>query len=196
MSQLFGVSLVTLISLTLTLALHLCHVLSPIFNLIINILLLVVWIAGISLLGWNMSGTLVHACSAANWGSSAGIMVCHIYKTLFSFTLLASISAAAMVVLDFSIRKRQTNLGKYNRMRESGHDVKPSEEAFSSGALGAHHDDRPEAWQRTGHELDELNTQTRSRDSVRPEHFGYTSPLEQTHYVSGNYGYRDSNRPL
>ena len=99
-----------------------------------------------------------------------------------------------MVVLDFSIRKKQTNLGKYNRMRESGHDMKPSREAFSSGALGTHHDDRPEPWQRTGHELDEFDTQTRSRENIRSEHFGYTSPLEQTPYDPGNFGYRDSNR--
>jgi hypothetical protein len=170
--------------------------LSPIFNLFINITLLVAWIAGISLLGWNMSGTLAHACSAANWGSAAGIMVCHIYKTLFSFTLFASLSAAALVVLDFSVRKRQTNRGKYNRMRESGYDKKPTQEVFSSGALGTEHDDRPEPWLRPGHELNVYNTQQPSRENIRPEIFGYTAPQEQTHYDSGNYEYRDSQRPL
>lgn len=160
-------------------------------------ILLVLWISGISLLGWNMSGTLGHICNEENWGPDAGLMVCRIYKTLFSFTLFASMSALAMVVLDLEVRKKQTSLGKYNRMQGSGPDMKPPQEAFGTGAPGVHrHDDHTEPWPRTEHELDDYSTPAHSRESVQPEHFGYTSPLEQRHYDSGDYGYTGSQRPL
>jgi hypothetical protein len=138
-----------------------------------------------------MAGTLGHVCNSANWGSEAGIMVCRIYKTLFTFALLAAVSAVATLVLDITIRKRQTSLGKYDQMRDSTYDLKSSENAFSTGALGRHHDDHPEPWQREGHELNDYNTRDPSRERIRSEHFGYTSPSEQTYYDSGNYGGRD-----
>jgi hypothetical protein len=138
-----------------------------------------------------MAGTLGHVCNTANWGSEAGIMVCRIYKALFTFTLLSTLSAIAMVVLDFKVRGRQTSLGKYNQMRESAHDQNPSREVFASGAIGGHHDELPEPWQRTGHEPINYDTQAGSRERIRSEHFGYTSPMDQTHYDSGNFGARD-----
>ncbi len=118
-------------------------------------------------------------------------MVCRIYKALFTFTLLGAISAVAMVALDIKVRKRQTSLGKYNQVRDSAYDLKPSGEAFSSGALGGHHGERVEPWQRAGHEPNDYGTRDVSRERIRSEHFGYTSPSEQTHYDSGNYGARD-----
>lgn len=73
-------------------------------------------------------------------------------------------------------------------MRDSAYNLKPTTQAFSSGVLGGHHDDRPETWLRAGHEPVEYNSRNVSRERVRPEQFGYASPLEQTHYDAGNYG--------
>ncbi|ERF77033.1 hypothetical protein EPUS_07939 [Endocarpon pusillum Z07020] len=184
---LFGVALLSLLNLTLTLALHLFRVLSPLFNLVFNIFLLLLWVVGLSLLGWNMSGTLSHVCNSANWGSAAGIMICRLYKTLFSFGLFSTLSAIALVVLDLKVRKDQNSLGKYNQMRDSAYDLKPTSQAFSTGALGGHHEDRPEPWLSAGQEPADYNSRNVSRERVRSEHFGYTSPLEQTHYDAGDY---------
>lgn len=137
-----------------------------------------------------MSGTLGHVCNTANWGSQAGVMVCNIYKTLFTFSLFAAMSALALVILDIKVRRRQTSLGKYNQMRESDFTFKPGENAFASGALGRHHDENPDAWQRAGHEPVDYNTRASSDGRIRSQHFGYTSPSEQTHYDSGMYGDR------
>jgi hypothetical protein len=191
MFQLFGVSLITLITLTLTFAIHLCHVLSPLFNLIINALLTLLWLLGLSLLGWNMAGTLGHVCNAANWGSEAGIMVCRIYKALFTFSLLSAISVLAMAVLDGKVRRRQTSLGKYNQMRESAYDLKPPQQPFSSGALERHHEEPLEPWQTAGHEASDYHSRGLSRDTIRTSQFGYASPSEQTHYDAGNFGNRE-----
>jgi hypothetical protein len=173
------------------LALHLCLSLSPLLSLVINVFLLVLWIFGLSLLGWNMAGTLGHVCNAANWGSDAGMMVCRIYKALFTFTLLAAISAFALVALDIKVRRKQNSLGKYDQMRDSSYDLKPTREAFGSDGLGEHHNEQMEPWQRAGHEPEDYHPQNLSRERIRSEHFGYTSPAEQTHYDSGNYGVRD-----
>lgn len=88
---LLGVALLSLLTFTVTLVLHFCHSLSPLFNLVINVFLLILWIVGLSLLGWNMAGTLGHVCNATNWGSEAGIMVCRIYKALFTFALFGHV---------------------------------------------------------------------------------------------------------
>jgi hypothetical protein len=159
--------------------------------MVINIPLLVLWILGLSLLGWNMAGTLGHVCNAANWGSDAGIMVCRIYKALFTFTLLGAISAVAMVVLDIKVRRKQNRLGKYVQTDDAAHDLKSSRDVFSSGALGGHHDEQVEPWQRAGHEPHDYDSPGLSRERIRSDHFGYTSPSEQTHYDSGNYGARE-----
>jgi hypothetical protein len=189
--QLLGVTLLSILTLTITLALNCCHVLSPLLNLIINIILLLLWVVGLSLLGWNMSGTLGHVCNASNWGSDAGIMVCRLYKALFTFTLFGAISAIAMVTLDLKVRKKQTSLGKYNPMRDSGYSLKPVQEAFSSGALAGHHNEHPEPWQRAGHDSTSYGNRDASRERIRSDHFGYSSPLEQTTYDSGTYADRD-----
>jgi hypothetical protein len=186
-----GVTLLSLLTFSITSALNCCHVLSPLLNLIINIILLLLWVVGLSLLGWNMSGTLGHVCNAANWGSDAGIMVCRLYKALFTFTLLGAVSATAMVALDLKVRKKQNSLGKYNPMPESAYSLKPVQEAFSSGAHAGHHNEQPEPWQRAGHDSTNYTHRDVSRERIRSEHFGYTSPLEQTTYDSGSYAERD-----
>lgn len=192
--QLFGVALLSLLTLILTFALHCCHVLSPLFSLILNIPVLLLWVFGLSLLGWNMAGTLGHVCNTANWGSEVGIMICRLYKTLFTFALLGAISAFAMVALDVKVRRKQTRMGKYNQMRESAYDSKPLPEAFSSDAPRGHRDDDPEPWQSTGQELDDYNTAGGFREHIKSQHFGYTSPAEQTQYDAWNYGARERLR--
>src|SRR5947209_9609428 len=86
-SQLLAVSLFTLITLSITFLFHVCSRLSPRINLFINIPLLILWVVGMGLLGWNMAGTLLHACSITNWGNDTGIMICNIYKALFAFVV-------------------------------------------------------------------------------------------------------------
>ena len=62
--------------------------LSPRLNLALNTVLLVIWTMGFGMLSYYMSGTLSHHCDVDNWSEDTGIMVCRIYKTLFTFSLL------------------------------------------------------------------------------------------------------------
>ena len=114
--QLLGASSLTVVALCLTFVLYICRSLGPIFSLIVNMALLILWSLGLGLLGWNMSGTLGHVCNKDNWGSWMGIMVCRLYKALFSFTVIGWVSLVALVILDFRARSKQKKQGLYNQM--------------------------------------------------------------------------------
>lgn len=87
-AQLTVVSILTVFFLTVTIILHCCFGLNPAFNLGLNTCLFVLWGMGFGMLAWWMWGTLTHYCDVLNWNDSTGIMVCRIYKALFTFSLL------------------------------------------------------------------------------------------------------------
>jgi hypothetical protein len=83
-----SVSWITMAALAITLTLHLLSGLNPRLNLIFNSTIFVIWTAGFGMLSWWMWGTLTHYCDVGHWTDGNGIMVCKIYKALFSFALL------------------------------------------------------------------------------------------------------------
>lgn len=62
--------------------------LSPRVNLILNSVVFGLWTVGFILLSYWMWSTLTHYCNVTNWNDQTGIMVCRIYKALFTFSLL------------------------------------------------------------------------------------------------------------
>ncbi|KAK5154642.1 hypothetical protein BJ546DRAFT_842485 [Cryomyces antarcticus] len=118
-----AVSLLTVLALTATIILHCCCGLNPRLNIFLNSGLAVLWAVGFSLLSWWMSGTLTHVCNTANWHDETGIMVCRIYKSLFTFSLLGLISTLLALALDLYVRARQTQRGIY-KLQDI--DVKPA----------------------------------------------------------------------
>ena len=81
-------SLFSIAALAFTIILHCCIGLNPRLNIAINGFLAVIWALSWSLLTYYMSGTLANVCDVAHWHEETGIMVCRIYKTLFTFTLV------------------------------------------------------------------------------------------------------------
>lgn len=67
---------------------HCCVGLNPRLNLLINGALAVLWAMSWGILTWYMSGTLAGVCNLDNWEHDVGVMVCRIYKALFTFALL------------------------------------------------------------------------------------------------------------
>lgn len=122
--QILLTTVLTILCLLLTLVIHLCFHLSPLFNLILNVPLLVAWIASLGLLAWNIYGTLAHSCSTSNWGNSDGVNVCQLYKTVFAFGIFGTISQIAMVVVDVRARMAQTRSGRYAKMHDSTSQMK------------------------------------------------------------------------
>lgn len=108
-----------MVAILITSIISCCATLSPIINILLNIPILFLWLFGISILTWNMYGALGHTCSLTNWGNDRGVMVCQIYKTLYSFVVFANMSHIAQLVLDVRARHRQLRRGKYDKMRDS-----------------------------------------------------------------------------
>lgn len=178
-------SFLTVIALVLTFIIHVCAWLSPLFNMILNIPILILWTTGFILLVWNMYGTLAHSCSKANWASSEGMMICRIYKALFSFVVIGLLSQVALVVLDIRSRRKQIALGRYDRMQ--GTELKMDPLAPDAGL--SHHDPHE-----VPYGIDQYRDQPRdygNPDHVRMDRFGYSAPVQQTSYDSGHYGYSD-----
>lgn len=81
-------SLFSIAALCFTIILHCCIGLNPRLNVALNGFLTLLWTLGWSLLTWYTSKTLANVCDKEHWDADTGIMVCRIYKTLFTFTLL------------------------------------------------------------------------------------------------------------
>lgn len=75
-------------ALLITILLHCFVGLNPLYNLATNGILAVIWAMGFSMLAYFMWGTLTNYCDIRHWNDGAGIMVCRIYKAVFTFGLL------------------------------------------------------------------------------------------------------------
>ncbi|KAI1609795.1 hypothetical protein EDD36DRAFT_467857 [Exophiala viscosa] len=109
-------TLLSLITLLISSMIYACAFLNPLVNMLVNIPIALIWTAGLAVLTYNMYGTLGHTCSATNWASSDGMMICRTYKALYSFAVFGWLAQIALVVLDVRSRRAQTALGKYNKM--------------------------------------------------------------------------------
>jgi len=108
-----AVSLLTVAVLTFTIVLHCCCGLQPRLNIILNSGLAILWAMGFAMLAYYMSGTLAHYCDVDNWNDGTGIMVCRIYKAVFTFALLGLVSTLCALGLDFYVYRQQNRRGVY-----------------------------------------------------------------------------------
>ncbi|SMQ49685.1 unnamed protein product [Zymoseptoria tritici ST99CH_3D7] len=106
-------SFFSILALIFTIVLHCCIGLNPRLNLALNGFLLILWTLSWSLLTWFMSPTLANACDVEHWTEDMGIMVCRIYKALFTFTLIGFLSTLAAFILDIYVHRNQTRRGVY-----------------------------------------------------------------------------------
>ncbi|KAL6249139.1 hypothetical protein RBB50_004202 [Rhinocladiella similis] len=109
-------SLLSLLALLVTSLIYAFAFLNPLLNLISNSSILLVWTVGIALLTYNMYGTLGHSCSRTNWANNDGMMICRTYKAFYSFNIFGWLAQVALIILDIRSRRKQTALGRYNRM--------------------------------------------------------------------------------
>lgn len=159
--QVLAATLISLISLLLTTVLYTCFFLSPLFSLVLNATILILYLVGYGLLTWNIYGTLGHSCSRANWASDDGMMICRTYKAFYSFEVFGLLAQIALIVLDVRSRHTQIRLGKYKNMGDV------------AGAKGAN-----------TVKLNDLHP--RSVDS-RPGMHGHAESQDSIPYAIGNY---------
>lgn len=80
-----------------------------------------------------MKGTLYHSCTAENWGNDTGMMVCRIYKVLFTFTVTGFSFQVLSTGLDFFTRRAKNRRNAYNVMNGGGKDRDSIAESYTSG---------------------------------------------------------------
>lgn len=87
--QLQAAALTTILWLAVSSLLQYWHRLSPLANAIINGFTGCVWIGAFSLLSYRMGSLTVRGCSTEVWGTDQGVLVCQLYKLLFSAAVVA-----------------------------------------------------------------------------------------------------------
>ncbi|KAF2713737.1 hypothetical protein K504DRAFT_370493, partial [Pleomassaria siparia CBS 279.74] len=162
-------SLLTLLALTATLLLHLIFSLNLILilNTCTNAVLTLIWTLSFALLTWWSSGTLGNVCNRLNWETGTGIMVCRIYKALFSFTLLGWLSTALAMGLDVRTYKIENKRGMFEPLEQN-----QSKRAFDVSEPG---------WKGEIHEMNPIPTR-REMHGVKRIREGYAVPDEQFAY--------------
>jgi hypothetical protein len=107
------VALLTLVSLTTTIALHIFYGLNPVLNIVLNASLAFLWAVAFSLLSWWSSGTLAHVCSKESWDNELGVSVCRLYKALFSFSLMGFVATLVALGLDVHVQRQAGVRGRF-----------------------------------------------------------------------------------
>lgn len=124
-------SLLTLLNFGLTVFLYCSHRRFILLSLISNSFLLILWAVSFGLLSWNMSKTLQHACPNIDWDNDVALIICRVYKALYSFIVIGFVAQIFIVALDVIARRRLRGRGEYNAM---GYDAKHSQrESMVSG---------------------------------------------------------------
>ncbi|EON68614.1 hypothetical protein W97_07872 [Coniosporium apollinis CBS 100218] len=172
---LLSVSLLTLITLTTTLVLHICSSLNPRLDLILNAGLFMAWTISFAMLAWYSGSTLTHVCNRDNWKDDMGVMVCRVYKALFGFAVLGVVSTLLALLLDLYVFRQATKRGMYNAMEDldSKRSPTPNLEGMRSQEFLDVNDEHP------------LSAQ---RPAKAPKQSGYEMPAEQFEYDTGYYG--------
>lgn len=173
---------------------------SPKTSAYCNGFLTVLWMLGVALIGWNLSGTLGTRCTIEGWGSEAGVMVCRIYKALTAFTVIGLFSTAAGLLLDVRTLRVAVHKGNYNPMAEykprsqhpsSSHNLLTKELVASPGLDTATYREPSLEFPEYSHEV---KKPYRVQRPMEAKGFSYTAPSEQTQYdgagspAMGGYG--------
>ncbi|KAF2669773.1 hypothetical protein BT63DRAFT_371566 [Microthyrium microscopicum] len=116
---LLAASLSTFFFLIGSMLVYACIGLSPRINMIGNLVLFLLWVPSFGYLWFFTRATLGHVCNRENWTGPVGIMVCRIYKALFAFAMLGSVTTVAALILDIVVWRRTTSRGKYAQMPDN-----------------------------------------------------------------------------
>ncbi|KAL1976184.1 hypothetical protein VTN31DRAFT_2466 [Thermomyces dupontii] len=166
----------TLLNITFTTCLYFCSSLSPLLSLTFDFCLLILWGIAFGMLTHGMRDTLTTTCDSNDWGTATGIMICRIYKVLFTFSLLATLSQFLQVVVDVAARRRQYRAGDvYNAMPGNGRgeDIKLHQRGDSTFSTTSSHDPYTDAYNALGTVRHPQHHQQPPREQQGPLHTPY-----------------------
>jgi len=156
--------------------------LSPLVNLIGNTACFLLWGPGFGYLWFYTSPTLAHVCNRKNWTGPTGIMVCRIYKSLFAFALLGTLTTLAALLLDVYVWRKTISRGKYSQMKgDKPAGISAPGEPYNAPAYSDSRSSLP---------MEQYTTPNTQKD----DHSGYTMPEEQFSYDQDT-SYRGGHEP-
>lgn len=98
---------------------HVFRTLGPKISLLTHAILQILWLVSIALISRKLSGmVLSHTCTLSTWQTDMGVMVCQIYKALYTFIVLSAASLAANLALDVAVWRQSTSRGAYREMKD------------------------------------------------------------------------------
>ena len=99
---------------------HISGLSFPRLSFITHAGLLISWLVGLGLITSKIGDMVLgHSCSTSLWVTDMGIMICRIYKALYSFIVIGTASLAAAAVLDFRVIREISNRGAYREMKDN-----------------------------------------------------------------------------
>ncbi|KAH7356010.1 hypothetical protein BKA66DRAFT_539456 [Pyrenochaeta sp. MPI-SDFR-AT-0127] len=110
-----GAALTTILWLAVSSLLQYWHRLSPLINAIVNGFTGCVWIGAFGLLAYRMGSLTVRGCSTEIWGTDQGVLVCQLYKLLFSAAVVAIAATICAFILDIRTLHPKDSRGAYGR---------------------------------------------------------------------------------
>ncbi|KAK5451634.1 hypothetical protein LTS15_007894 [Exophiala xenobiotica] len=94
---------------------HKVFLVSARFNLFVHLVVLSLWCAAFGVLSWRLGGmVLSHSCTLKIWQTSMGVMVCRLYKAMYSFSAISLALAAGSAVLDYVVLQEDAGAGTYH----------------------------------------------------------------------------------
>jgi hypothetical protein len=83
------VAIISTMAVALITGVHALDILRSSQGIIANSVLLGLWVISFAVLTNSIKTTFTSACTTDSWGNSTGVTVCKLYKTAFSFELMA-----------------------------------------------------------------------------------------------------------
>lgn len=88
-------------------------------NLYLHAVVLLFWIAAFALLSYRLGNMVLgHACTLALWQTEMGLMVCRMYKAMYSFATICLLTSMAHVALDWVVMKETKSSGAYRALAD------------------------------------------------------------------------------
>lgn len=100
------ISVLSLFNVLVTTVLFCCRALNPLFVMTVEVILSILWAFCAGALGKGMGGNIVRSC--ALWKTVQGITVCHLFKSVFSFTLICWFAMVCGALVAAGVRRRQS----------------------------------------------------------------------------------------
>lgn len=106
-------------------------------NLFVHAALFLFWVVALSLLTFRLNGmVLSHSCDLTIWRTEMGMMVCRLYKVVYSFSVVCVATALAGVALDWYVL-RDDAAGVYQPLEDQSTDMRKTMSANATPLIGA-----------------------------------------------------------